>query len=49
MSWRDTQDWVQSLRDRSAEAVLRSPLPVTPNSEAVQRWLVSVRRRNLTR
>ncbi|HEY4454159.1 MAG TPA: nucleotidyltransferase domain-containing protein [Pseudonocardiaceae bacterium] len=48
LPWRDTQDWVQSLRDRSAEAVLRSPLPVTPNTEAVQRWLVSVRRRNLT-
>ena len=48
MSWRDTQDWVQSLRDRGAEAVLRSPLPVTPNTEAVQRWLVSVRRRCLT-
>jgi hypothetical protein len=47
LSWHDTQDWVQSLRDRSAEAVLRSPLPVTPNTEAVQRWLVSVRRRSL--
>jgi hypothetical protein len=48
LPWRDTQDWVQSLRDRGAEAVLRSPLPVTPNTEAVQRWLVSVRRRCLT-
>ena len=48
LPWRDTQDWVQSLRDRSAEAVLRSPLPVTPNAEAVQRWLISVRRRCLT-
>jgi hypothetical protein len=48
LPWRDTEDWVQSLRDRGAEAVLRSPLPVTPNTEAVQRWLISVRRRNLT-
>ena len=48
LPWRDTQDWVQSLRDRGAEAVLRSPLPATPNAAAVQRWLVSVRRRNLT-
>ena len=47
LPWRDTQDWVRSLRDRSAQAVLGSPLPVTPNTEAVQRWLVSVRRRSL--
>jgi uncharacterized protein len=48
LPWRETQAWVQSLRDRSAEAVLRSPLPATPNSKAVQRWLVSVRRRSLS-
>lgn len=47
LAWPDTQSWVESLRDRSAEAVLRSPLPVTPDTGTVQDWLVSVRRRNL--
>lgn len=45
LPWSDTCSWVESLRDRSAEAVLRSPLPVVPDSAAVQDWLVSVRRR----
>ncbi|HEX3780741.1 MAG TPA: nucleotidyltransferase domain-containing protein [Pseudonocardiaceae bacterium] len=48
LPWSETSAWVQSLRDRSAEAVLRSPLPVTPNTEAVQRWLLSVRHRSLS-
>jgi hypothetical protein len=48
LAWSDARSWVESLRDRSAEAVLRSPLPVTPDTETVQDWLVSVRRRNLT-
>ena len=48
MAWSDARGWVESLRDRSAEAVLRSPLPVTPDVKAVQDWLVSVRRRHLT-
>jgi hypothetical protein len=47
LPWRETQAWVESLRDRSAEAVLRSPLPAVPNTPAVQNWLKSVRRRNL--
>jgi hypothetical protein len=38
---------VESLRDRSAEAVLRSPLPALPNEPAVRNWLKSVRRRGL--
>jgi hypothetical protein len=48
LPWRETQAWVESLRDRSAEAVLRSPLPAVPNTPAVRNWLKSVRRRNLT-
>lgn len=48
MPWREAQMWVESLRDRSAEAVLRSPLPAVPNTPAVQNWLKSVRRRNIT-
>lgn len=47
LPWRETQAWVESLRDRSAEAVLRSPLPALPNLPAVRNWLKSVRRRNL--
>ncbi|HEY0806751.1 MAG TPA: nucleotidyltransferase domain-containing protein [Pseudonocardiaceae bacterium] len=45
--WSQTQAWVESLRDRTAEAVLRSPLPALPNQPAVRNWLKSVRRRNL--
>jgi hypothetical protein len=48
MPWREAQQWVESLRDRSAEAVLRSPLPAVPNLAAVRNWLMSVRRRNIT-
>jgi uncharacterized protein len=48
LPWREVSAWVESLRDRSAEAVLRTPLPATPNTEAVQRWLTSVRRRTLS-
>jgi hypothetical protein len=48
LPWSETQAWVRSLRDRSAELVLRSPLPATPNTEAVARWLMSVRRRSLS-
>jgi hypothetical protein len=47
MPWLETQSWVESLRDRTAEAVLRSPLPAVPNEPAVQNWLKSVRRRSL--
>lgn len=47
MAWSDVQSWVTSLRDRSAEAVLHSPLPVTPDVDRVQDWLASVRRRAL--
>ncbi|HWC82587.1 MAG TPA: nucleotidyltransferase domain-containing protein [Pseudonocardiaceae bacterium] len=47
MAWSDASSWVESLRDRSAEAVLRSPLPVTPDTGTVQDWLSSVRRRHL--
>lgn len=47
LPWDETQAWVESLRDRTAEAVLRSPLPVVPNEPAVRNWLKSVRRRNL--
>lgn len=47
LSWQETQAWVESLRDRSAEAVLRSPLPALPNLPAVRSWLRSVRRRSL--
>ena len=46
--WIEVAAWVESLRDRSAEAVLRSPLPALPNQPAVQNWLKSVRRRRLT-
>jgi hypothetical protein len=48
MAWAEVAAWVESLRDRSAEAVLRSPLPALPNQLAVQNWLKSVRRRRLT-
>jgi hypothetical protein len=47
LPWRETQAWVESLRDRSAEAVLRSPLPALPNLPAVRSWLRSVRRRSV--
>jgi hypothetical protein len=47
-AWVETQAWVESLRDRSAEAVLRSPLPALPNQPAVRNWLKSVRRRSLS-
>jgi uncharacterized protein len=45
--WSEAQQWVESLRDRTAEAVLRSPLPAVPNLRAVRSWLRSVRRRSL--
>lgn len=48
LPWAETQAWVESLRDRGAEAVLRSPLPAVPNLPAVRSWLRSVRRRRLT-
>jgi uncharacterized protein len=48
LPWVETQAWVESLRDRSAEAVLRSPLPPLPNEPAVRSWLRSVRRRSLS-
>jgi hypothetical protein len=48
VSWSETQTWVESLRDRTAEAVLRSPLAAVPNLRAVRSWLRSVRRRSLT-
>jgi hypothetical protein len=47
LAWSETQAWVESLRDRTAEAVLRSPLPAVPNLAAVRSWLRSVRRRSL--
>ncbi|HKN97139.1 MAG TPA: nucleotidyltransferase domain-containing protein [Pseudonocardiaceae bacterium] len=47
LPWTEAQAWVESLRDRSAEAVLRSPLPAVPNVPAVRSWLRSVRRRRL--
>jgi hypothetical protein len=43
--WPDVRRWVEHLRDRTAKAVLRSPLPVLPNIETVEGWLISVRRR----
>lgn len=48
LPWAQTQAWVESLRDRGAEVVLRSPLPAVPNLPAVRSWLRSVRRRGLT-
>ena len=48
LPWPDTVEWVESLRDRSAEAVRHSPLPARPNTAAVQNWLCSVRRRLLS-
>ncbi len=48
LPWLQTQAWVESLRDRSAEAVLRSPLPAVPNLPAARSWLRSVRRRMLS-
>ena len=47
LPWAETEAWVESLRDRSAEAVLRSPLPALPNQPAVRNWLKSARRRRL--
>lgn len=47
MAWSDVRGWVESLRDRSAEAVQHSPLPAVPDTGAVQDWLISVRRRSL--
>ncbi|AHH94238.1 nucleotidyltransferase domain-containing protein [Kutzneria viridogrisea] len=44
--WKDVLSWVEDLRDRTASAVLRSPLPVVPDAGAVERWLISVRRRS---
>jgi uncharacterized protein len=48
LAWPETQAWVESVRDRTAEAVLRSPLPAVPNLAAVRSWLRSVRRRSLS-
>lgn len=48
LPWPETQAWVESLRDRSAEAVLHSPLPALPNMPAVRSWLRSVRRRSIS-
>ncbi|HWE91155.1 MAG TPA: nucleotidyltransferase domain-containing protein [Pseudonocardiaceae bacterium] len=48
LPWPDVRQWVDSLRNRTAEAVIRSPLPALPNRAAVQHWLASVRRRGLT-
>jgi predicted nucleotidyltransferase len=44
--WKDVSKWVEDLRDRTARAVLRSPLPAVPDTAAVEDWLVSVRRRS---
>jgi predicted nucleotidyltransferase len=44
--WPDVVRWVEDLRDRTARAVLRSPLPAVPDIAAVEDWLVSVRRRS---
>ncbi|EWM14042.1 DNA polymerase beta superfamily protein [Kutzneria sp. 744] len=44
--WKDVVKWVEDLRDRTARAVLHSPLPAVPDTAAVQDWLVSVRRRS---
>ncbi|GAA3432131.1 nucleotidyltransferase domain-containing protein [Kutzneria kofuensis] len=44
--WKDVVKWVEDLRDRTARAVLRSPLPAVPDTAAVEDWLVSVRRRS---
>ncbi|MFC0433607.1 DNA polymerase beta superfamily protein [Kutzneria buriramensis] len=44
--WPDVVKWVEDLRDRTARAVLRSPLPAVPDTAAVEDWLVSVRRRS---
>jgi hypothetical protein len=48
LPWPEVRRWVESLRNRTAEAVIRSPLPAVPNTAAVQHWLVSVRRRRLS-
>jgi hypothetical protein len=48
LPWSEAQRWVESLRDRCVEAVLRSPLPARPDTEAVEHWLLSVRRRKLS-
>jgi uncharacterized protein len=47
VAWSEAQLWVESLRDRTAEAVRHSPLPAVPNLRAVRSWLRSVRRRSL--
>jgi uncharacterized protein len=44
--WPSVERWVEDLRDRTARAVLRSPLPAVPDAAAVENWLVSVRRRS---
>ena len=44
--WSDVVKWVEDLRDRTARAVLRSPLPAVPDTAVVEDWLVSVRRRS---
>src|SRR5882757_4516088 len=44
--WPDVERWVEDLRDRTARAVLRSPLPAVPDTATVEDWLVSVRRRS---
>jgi hypothetical protein len=43
--WLDVRRWVEDLQDRTVKAVLRTPLPVLPDTAAVERWLISVRRR----
>ncbi|MBV9846880.1 MAG: nucleotidyltransferase domain-containing protein [Kutzneria sp.] len=44
--WPHVERWVEELRDRTAGAVLRSPLPVAPDTTKVEQWLISVRRRS---
>lgn len=46
--WIEVASLVEGLRDQTVAAVLRSPLPVDPDIERVERWLKSVRLRSIT-
>lgn len=45
--WPEAQEWARRLRAEIEEAERDSPLPVSPDRDAVERWLVSVRRRDV--
>lgn len=46
VGWPEVERWRSSLVERTERALAASPLPEAPDTEAVDAWLVSVRRRS---